>query len=181
MSESADADWVSGPALSVWRYDSPRGAAAGEMRLTQLRRRGAVDVLDATTVTWAKGAHRPRIRHSRSVPGGPPSSSPLVALLVRLLDPDPAHEDAVPDLAERLNGTGIDEGLLQEVREFLAPDTSALLVISTDANLADVQAVIERGRARGDVRLLHAPLTEDGLVILQSLPPPDLTVPDGVA
>src|SRR4051812_35820919 len=49
--------------LTIWLYDTAMGAAAGEVRLKDLQRRGAVRVVDALTVTWVPGADRPHIGH----------------------------------------------------------------------------------------------------------------------
>src|SRR4249919_3142000 len=63
--EATGTAWESMPTLTVWSYDSPMGAAAGYVRLSELRRRGAVRVEDAVTVTWVPGTHRPRVGHLR--------------------------------------------------------------------------------------------------------------------
>lgn len=151
-------------ALTVWHYDSPRGAAAGEVRLRDLQQRGHVTVVDAVTVTWVPGAHAPRVvhlRHRGLWARGPESVlGPLVAVLVA--DSTPGTIAAGPDLlASRLAGTGIERDFLADVRDGLVPGTSALLVLSSDADLDEIRLVIERGRARGDVRLEHAMLRDD--------------------
>jgi uncharacterized membrane protein len=87
-------------------------------------------------------------------------------LLERLmLSADPA--DAVASLARQLSGTGLDMDFLSRLRDVLVPDTSGLLVLSRSADLEQVQLVIERGVARGDVRLLHVVLGRDALTVLQ--------------
>ena len=72
-------------------------------------------------------------------------------------------------LASTLAGTGIDEAFLADAAQELAPDTSALLVLSTDVDLDLVRPVIERGRARGDVVLMHTYLTSNGLDVLRAV------------
>ena len=49
----------------------------------------------------------------------------------------------------------------------LRPETSALLVLSSNPDLDQVRPVIERGLARGDVILKHARLPDDALEVLQ--------------
>ena len=79
-----------------------------------------------------------------------------------------AHPRAgIVELAARLAGIGIDLGFLEKVRNQLRPETSALLVLSSDADLDQVRPVIERGLARGDVILMHARLPDDALDVLQ--------------
>jgi len=56
-----------------------------------------------------------------------------------LLDPD---TDAAA-LAGRLHDTGIDEDFLEEVRTRITPGTSALLVLSSEADLEAVRGFVE--------------------------------------
>lgn len=172
-----DTAWTEGPTLSAWIYDTPRGAAAGRVRLDRLRQRGAVVVADAATVTWVRGAHRARVSPALvTSPGVGDRRSPLGALLARLVTQagpaDPAAADGsggLAGLARLLEGSGLDEGFLRQLREALVPDSSALVVLTRAADEDDVQRVVERGVARGDVGLLHAPLTADGLATLDGL------------
>jgi uncharacterized membrane protein len=70
-------------------------------------------------------------------------------------------------LAGLLQGSGIDMYFLEAVRSALVPGTSALMVLSSTANLDDVRPAIERGLARGDVSLVHVWLTASALEILR--------------
>jgi len=159
------------PTLTVWIYDSAMGAAAGEVRLKKLKERAALQVHDAITVSWMPGVHQPRIGHLRretsataargSVLGG------LVGLMFRPSDTAGAVELSLAALAQRLRGTGIDQTFLEEVKAHLHAETSALLVLSGDADLDEVRPVIERGLARGDVILLHAQLLDDAPELLR--------------
>lgn len=151
--------------LTVWVYDTPMGASAGEVRLKDLRERGALRVLDAITVTWFRGAHEPRIGHlrhrtARAAVGGSVLGA-LVGSLVMAPTAGAAAGAGLATWAQRLSGTGIDAELLADVRERLVPGTSALLVLSSDADLDVVRPFVERGLARGDVSLVHARLRDD--------------------
>ncbi|WP_019145839.1 DUF1269 domain-containing protein [Aeromicrobium massiliense] len=151
---------LSASSLTVWHYDSVLGAAAGELRLRDLQQREAVTVVDAVSVTWVHGAHAPRIGHLRHRSSSGDRS--VLAGLLALVVPDPAPADDPRDvlgtLARRLEGTGIERDFLQDIRSRLEPGTSALTVLATDADIDEVRGVVERGRARGDVRLMHAML-----------------------
>jgi len=162
------------PALSVWIYDSAMGAAAGEVRLKNLRQRGALQVHDAITVSWMPGAHQPRIGHLRRETSAAAARSSVLGGLVDLvfLAPDAGTGvDARPGiaaLAQRLRGTGIDLGFLEEIKARLHAETSALLVLSSDADLDEVRPIIERGLVRGDVTLMHAMLPGDAPELLRA-------------
>lgn len=161
--------WESRPTLTIWVYGSARGAAAGELRLQNLEHRGAVTVVDAVTVTWVKGTHRPRIGRVRSRPPHTPSRACVLGRFVELLTSQDRERGGPAMLASTLAGTGIDEAFLADAAQELAPDTSALLVLSTDVDLDLVRPVIERGRARGDVVLMHTYLTSNGLDVLRAV------------
>lgn len=165
----SDFAWTEGPTLWAWIYDSPKGAAAGRVRLDRLSRRGAVVVVDAATVSWVRGAHRPRIGfpHLGWMTGANRGSA-LGAVLERLLFPEKASPDHVHDLAVELRGTGLDESFLTQLCEAFEPDSSALLVLSREADLDEVELVIERGIARADVRLLHTFLTDREVRVLEA-------------
>jgi uncharacterized membrane protein len=159
------------PALTVWIYDSALGAAAGEVRLRNLRERNALEVLDAITVSWMPGSHQPRIGHLRHETSAAATRGSVLGGLVGLIFLAPALGVAAGTgtaaLAQRLRGTGIDQMFLDELKAQLRPETSALLVLSGDADLDQVRPVIERGLARGDVVLIHAHLPHDAPDILR--------------
>lgn len=153
------------PNLTVWAYDTPLGAQAGELRLKNLQERGAVTVDDAITVAWMPGAPQPRVGHlpqASSVSAGRGSVlGALVGMLVLAPAAGAAAGAGIAAVAQRLRGTGIDQHFLEETVALLEPGSSALLVLSTGVDLDVVRPAVERGLARGDVVLLHAELTED--------------------
>ena len=164
--------WTARPTLTVWVYDSPRGASAGKLRLHRLHRQGAVTVEDAALVSWAPGAHRPRIGHLWLGPASyTAESSPLVALLARLIGTSDGDGGGAGDHRDgQWPGTGLDEAFLREVGRAIVPDSSAMLVLSSRADLDAVRQVVERGLARGDVHLMHAILSREAVETLARLP-----------
>ncbi|WP_432479925.1 DUF1269 domain-containing protein [Nocardioides sp. GXQ0305] len=141
------------------------GAAAGEVRLRNLEERGALTVIDAVTVLWMPHAPRPRVGQLRSRTGQGARRGAVLGGLVGALVLVPVAGAAagagVGALAGRLRHTGIDTAFLEEIKARLAPGTSALLVLSQDADLEAIKPFLERGRSRGDVTLMHALLSED--------------------
>jgi len=157
MTMLSENDWGQPPTLTAWIYDSPMGAAAGQVRLTDLVLRGAVTVQDAVTATWVPGSHRPRVGHLRHETTRRATLVSNLGAMVDLLTTE-AATDHVQALADGLRGTGIDATFLKGVKSALQPGSSALLVLSSGADLDQVRPVIERGFARGDVYLIHAHL-----------------------
>jgi uncharacterized membrane protein len=160
-----------GPTLTVWIYDSALGAAAGEVRLKDLKERNALLLHDAVTVTWIPGVHLPRIGHLRyETSAGAARDSVLGGLVGLIFLAPPTEEEgggSMTSLAQGLRGIGIDQTFLEEFKAQLRPDTSALLVLSGHENLDEVRPVIERGLARGDVALMHVQLPHGALEILR--------------
>jgi uncharacterized membrane protein len=157
------ADHAAGPTLTIWLYDSALGAAAGEVRLKSLQKRNALQVHDEVTVTWMPGAHQPRIGHLRLETSAAATRGSVLGGLVGLmfLAPETGAAGAgLATLAHHLRGSGIDQTFLEEVKAHLHPESSALLVLSGNADLDEVRPVMERGLARGDVVLMHALLQD---------------------
>jgi uncharacterized membrane protein len=162
----SESGWGERPTITVWIYDSPMGAAAGQVRLNDLSRRGAVEVREAVTVTWVPGAHRPRIGHLRHETSATAARGSVLGALVDLLTAE-RRPGQLGLLADALEGSGIDATFLDDVVTGLQPGSSALLVLSSGADLDVVRPVIERGLARGDVYLVHAYLRPGGDAVLR--------------
>jgi uncharacterized membrane protein len=149
------------------------GAATGELRLRTLEERRALSVIDAITVVWMPHTPHPRIgrHHSRTGTGARRGAvlGALAGALVLAPAAGAAAGAGVGALAGRLRRTGIDDAFLEEMKTRLAPGTSALLVLSEDADLDAIRPFLERGRSRGDVTLMHAVLSDDAPVALRDL------------
>lgn len=167
------------PTLTIWLYDTAMGAAAGEIRLKDLQQRGAVRVVDALTVTWVPGADRPHIGHlMRRGPAAAATGTALGALVGSLFMAPVVGAVAgagVDSLAYELRDTGIDRAFLDEAVSRVTPGTSALLVLSQEADLDVVRDFVERGIARGDVTLMHVRLRDGASDALRRLLDPDAT------
>ncbi len=163
--------------LTIWLYDTAMGAAAGEIRLKDLQQRGAVRVVDALTVTWVPGADRPHIGHlMRRGPAAAATGTALGALVGSLFMAPVVGAVAgagVDGLAYELRDTGIDRAFLDEAVSRVTPGTSALLVLSQEADLDVVRDFVERGIARGDVTLMHVRLRDGASDALRRLLDPD--------
>jgi uncharacterized membrane protein len=72
-------------------------------------------------------------------------------------------------LVQKLRGSGIDEQVVADLRERLHPGTSALVVLSRDADPDLVLPFLRRDRERGDVTLVRADLRDDAPEVLRDL------------
>ena len=157
------------PALTVWCYGTPLGATAGSVRLRRLEEARALEVIDAIVVSWAPGAHRPRVtRLWPPAEVGAREPSVLVALLRTALRA--SHDgDALPaDVAAGLAATGVEPVMLDEITARLAPRTSALMVLSGAADLSVVVPAVRQRVVSGEVTLLRADLPSDGPALLRT-------------
>jgi uncharacterized membrane protein len=152
-------------ALTVWQYDTPFGAEAGAVRLKTLEERGTLTVNDAITVSWMPRAQAPVIAHLRHAGASAVAKGSILGGLVGMVLLAPVAGAAVgagvATAVTRLSGSGIDKHLVQEIGTRLRPGTSALMVLSSDADLDEIRPAIERELERGDVVLLHAELSAD--------------------
>jgi uncharacterized membrane protein len=155
------------PTLTMWTYDSPLGASAGEVRLRTLREHGALRVHDAITITWMSGSHAPRtgrLRHAHMRPR--PEQSILTAIVDPLLQNaarGSQSETGLAEVAAALAGTGVDLDVLRAIGQAVTPGTSSLLVLASHADPEVIRPVVERGLARGDLTLIRVSLAPDGI------------------
>ena len=157
------------PALTVWCYGTPLGATAGSVRLRRLEEARALEVIDAIVVSWAPGAHRPRVtRLWPPAEVSPREPSVLVALLRTAIAASHTGAELPSDVADRLAATGLDPALLGDVTARLAPSTSALLVLSGAADLSVVVPAVRQRIVSGEVTLLRAELDDDGPELLRA-------------
>ena len=157
------------PALTVWCYETPLGATAGSVRLRRLEQARALEVIDAIVVSWAPGAHRPRVtRLWPPAEAGSRAPAVLVALLRSAIAASHAGAELPSDVADRLAATGLDPALLDDVTARLAPSTSALLVLSGAADLSVVVPAVRQRIISGEVTLLRAELDADGPELLRT-------------
>jgi uncharacterized membrane protein len=159
------------PGLTVWRYDTPTGADAGEVRLKALEQRGGLKVHDAVVVSWFPGEDTPRIGHVHHRTAAAAGKASLLGGLIGSLVLAPvagiAAGAAVGAVAQKLRGTGIDRAFLDEVTAALTPGSSLLVLLSSDAVLDEVRPVLERG----DAVLIHAELDPETAAALADVLP----------
>lgn len=149
------------PDLTVWHYSTPLGVDAGEVRLKGLVERGALTVHDAAAVMWLPGADAPTVRRLRhdtaraagvgSVLGG------LLGLVVLAPVAGAAVGAAAATAGHKLREAGIDDDVVQRIRDQLQPGTSALLVLSSDADVELLRPAL----AHREATLLHVELSDD--------------------
>ena len=129
--------------LTVWKFPSPFGADTGELRLKALRDQGAVVIHDAAVVVWRPEDKAPKVRELKHKRGhkalGGAFWGTLVGSVVLMPVAGAAIGAATGELVGKLRSSGIDDAFVASLREHLTPGTSALFVLSSEADMDRVQ------------------------------------------
>lgn len=147
--------------LSVWRFDTPDGAAKAITTLESLSKQQLITVHDAATVSWETGAKRPKTRQLHSLAGAGALGGAFWGMLFGLLFLVPllgaAIGAAAGSVAGKLSDFGIDDDFIKKTREEITPGTSALFILTSDAVRDRVQEAFSGVRAE----LLYTNLSKE--------------------
>jgi uncharacterized membrane protein len=150
-------------ALSLWRFDSPGGVQRAAATLARLSGEGAVVIHGAATVTWASGSQEmPRTRRLDALAEEDGLGTAFWGLLFGLVFFVPLLGAAVGTpsgaLAVSLRDVGIDDVFVNRVRDQVTPGTSALFLLSPDADVDTVRDALD---SQDPPELIVTTLTED--------------------
>lgn len=123
--------------LSVWKFDTPDGAAQAEAAALDLQSRDLIHVQDAAVVSWEPGKKKPKTKQLNSLTGAGAMGGTFWGMLFGLLFFVPLLGAAVGAAAGALSGAfadaGIDDSFIKRVKANIVPGTSALFIMTTDA------------------------------------------------
>jgi len=146
--------------FTVWKFEDPDGATKASRVLSTAESDGLVTILDSAVVTWEVGADKPETHHKHDDPKRGAGWGALWGVLGGALFMVPVAGAVIGAgigaLAKITDGTGITKGDLERIRTEVVPGTSALFLVTEDANL---DRLGERFQAR-DSRLISTNLTE---------------------
>jgi len=133
--------------LTVWKFDTPTGADETISTLEILAKQELIQLHDAATVSWVPGAKKPKTRQLRNLTAGGAMSGMFWGMLFGLIFLVPLFGAAIGAAAGALGGSladvGIDDNFIKSVRDKIAPGTSALFLMSSDAVVDKVKAALE--------------------------------------
>jgi uncharacterized membrane protein len=125
--------------FTVWKFENPEGAEHAERVLKDAQDDGLVKIVDHAVMTWPPGADKPEIHHKHDdskrgaawgalwgVLGGALFMIPVVGGVAGL---------AIGALAKSTQGTGITKEDLAKIRTEVVEGTSALFLVTEDADL----------------------------------------------
>ncbi|MEG3627634.1 DUF1269 domain-containing protein [Streptomyces poriticola] len=138
--------------LTVWKFDTPEGAAAAEDTLLRLQKQQLIKVLDAAVASWPEGAAKPRTKQLHNLAGAGALSGTFWGMLFGLIFLMPLLGAAVGAAAGALGGkmadVGIDDDFIESVKSEVTPGTSALFLLSQDAVVDRVREAFPAGHAQ---------------------------------
>ena len=147
-------------AFTVWKFETPDGAAGVESALKAAASQGLVKIVDHAVMSWPEGDDKPSIKHEHDDPKRGAAWGALWGILGGALFMVPVAGvvlgAGIGALAKATDGTGITKKDLERIRTEIVPGTSALFMVTEDANLDQLG---ERVHAR-DATLISTNLTE---------------------
>jgi uncharacterized membrane protein len=146
--------------FTVWKFEDADGAQKAESTLQSAASEGLVTIVDHAVLSWPKDAEKPDLSHGHDsgkrgagwgalwgVLGGALFAVPVIGLAVGA---------GIGALAKSTDGTGITKEDLERIRTEITPGTSALFLVTENANM---DRLGERFRGR-DSKLISTNLTE---------------------
>jgi uncharacterized membrane protein len=146
--------------FTVWKFDSPDGALQAESALKSAAAEGLVTIVDHAVMVWEHDADKPDLQHEHDGPKRGAAWGALWGILGGALFAIPVAGlvlgAGIGALAKATAGTGITKEDLERIRTEVTPGTSALFLVTEDA---DMDRLGERFRGR-DSKLISTNLTE---------------------
>jgi len=146
--------------FTVWKFNDPDGAANAETALKAGAADGLVTIVDHAVVSWPEGADKPTLKHHHDNPKRGAAWGALWGIVGGALFAIPvaglALGAGIGALAKATAGTGITEKDLERIRTEVGPGTSALFLVTENA---DLDRLGERFHGR-DSTLISTNLTE---------------------
>jgi len=123
--------------LSVWKFDSPDGAANALATLERMQKEQLIQVEDGAYVYWPAGKKKPKTEQMHNLKSGGALGGGFWGLLFGMLFFVPllgfAVGAAMGALAGSMSDVGINDEFIRKVREEVTPGTSALFVMTSGA------------------------------------------------
>ena len=146
--------------FTVWKFEDTDGAARAESSLTTAAADGLVKIVDHAVMSWPEGADKPELHHSHDDPKRGAAWGALWGILGGALFFIPVAGAVIGAgigaLAKATAGTGITKEDLERIRTEITPGSSALFMVTEEA---DLERLGERFHGR-DATLISTNLTE---------------------
>jgi uncharacterized membrane protein len=148
--------------LTVWKFDTAKGAEEASETLKQLASQELIEVDDAAIVSWEEGTKKPKTEQLHSLTGAGALGGAFWGMLFGLIFFVPLLGAAIGAATGALSGSlidvGIDDAFISRVRDKVTPGTSALFVLSSEAVVDQAKAAFA-GQHRPE--LLYTDLSDE--------------------
>ncbi len=145
--------------FTVWKFHDAEGAAHAASVLKDAESDGLVKIVDHAVVSWPPGADKPETHHTHDDPKRGAAWGALWGILGGALFAIPVAGAvagvAIGALAKSTQGTGITQDDLTRIRTEVVEGTSALFLVTEDADLDKLGE-----RFRFDTTLITTNLTD---------------------
>jgi uncharacterized membrane protein len=125
--------------FTVWKFEDPEGAGHAERVLKDAEADGLVKIVDHAVMTWPVGADKPETHHKHDDSKRGAAWGALWGILGGALFAIPVAGAvagvAIGALAKSTQGTGITKEDLARIRTEVVEGTSALFLVTEDADL----------------------------------------------
>lgn len=123
--------------LSVWKFNTVDGAQQTLDKLVSLQKQQVIQVQDAAVVYWQEGKDKPKTKQAVNLAGVGALQGAFWGMLFGLIFFIPffglAMGAAMGALSGHFADYGIDDNFIKEVRDKVAPGTSALFLMTSGA------------------------------------------------
>lgn len=133
--------------LTVWKFNTPDGAAQALDKVVRLSKQQLITVQDAATVSWPEGKKKPKTKQAVNLAGAGAMQGAFWGMLFGLIFFVPFFGLAVGAAMGALSGHfadyGIDDNFIDSVRDQVTEGTSALFLLTSDAVVGKVSAEMQ--------------------------------------
>jgi uncharacterized membrane protein len=134
-------------ALTVWKFETPEGAAQALEKLTALAKQQLITIQDAAVVSWPPGKKQPKTTQASNTAVSGALGGAFWGMLFGLIFFVPifglAVGAAMGALAGHFADYGIDDSFIESVRNQVTEGTSALFLMSANATEDKVAAAFK--------------------------------------
>ena len=132
-------------ALTAWAFPTVDGAEKAVEHVQELQKQDLINLQDAAMVSWPVDKKKPRTHHLSHLSGAGALGGSFWGMLFGLLFFVPLFGAAVGAgigaLAWSMGDEGVDDDFINSVRQRVVPGTSALFLLTTDANMDQIKDV----------------------------------------
>lgn len=147
--------------LTVWKFNSPSGAAETLAQLTERQKEHLIEIQDAAIVTWKEGKKKPKTQQAANLVAAGSLDGAFWGFLFGLIFFIPLFGMVVGAAAGALSGSfadyGINDDFIKNVRKQVTEGTSALFLLTGQVTVDKIEDIFQQSGAE----LIQSNLTKE--------------------